>query len=78
MTTLKATDITAQYLQELHGNKINTQEWNVDNGTKVTTIRKVTTRNNVVKTNYLHIIIDYPSGNKEYYREQKDGNFKTI
>ena len=82
MTNIKllpSSNMTFAKIAELAGDTLS--EWktyNFDNGAQVKTYRSPTYhKGGILKTAYLHITIQYPSGYVEYYREQKDGSFKT-
>jgi len=76
---LNAEDVTLKYIGELVGNTIDKlHTFYVSNGCRITAKRKVTIRQGLIHTNYLHVTNTKPSGHYTYYREQKDGSFKSI
>ena len=49
-----------------------------ENGIKIHAKRKVTYKQGLINTNYLHVIIIKPAGSWEYYKENKTGGFSRI
>lgn len=78
MEKLKASEVTFDYLSSLIGNSLDAHNFEIDNGVSVLVKRKVTIRNGLIHTKYLHVVFTYPSGNQQYYREQKNGAFKLV
>jgi hypothetical protein len=75
---LRADDVTAESIKGLIGKSLALHEWDVDNGGKVKARVKVTTRNGLVNTAYLHVTIINPNGSWTYYREKPDGGLKEV
>jgi hypothetical protein len=75
---LKSNELTLGKLKELHGDTIGKKQWEADNGFKITTILKVTIRNGIINTKYLHIYVIHKNGRIDHWREQKNGSFKTV
>ena len=49
-----------------------------ENSIKIHAKRKVTYKQGLINTNYLHVIIIKPAGSWEYYKENKTGGFSRI
>ena len=64
-------------VKELIGNSLDLHEWTVPKFGEIKAKVKVTKRNGVIKTAYLHVIIDTVNGWK-HYREQANGKFLLV
>lgn len=79
MEVLNANDVNFVLISKLVGDTIDKlHTFGVSNGCRITAKRKATIRNGLIHTLYLHVTITKPSGRYDYYREQKDGSFKSI
>jgi len=75
---LKAQDVNFALIKSLIGNSLSVHDWPVDNGANVRAQVKVTIRNGLIKTAYLHATITQPNGAWEYYKECANKAYKRI